>query len=212
MTTLSAEEALARLARPETVLVDVRESEELAKTGRIAGAVHVPRGVLEFQADPASPTHKAELGGGRSLILYCASGNRSALAAKALQEMGLGPVAHVAGGFAALEKAAGWSSRPDRRRSPARVLPPGGTRNGVPVFGERDRHRTGPCWIHSCRLRVAPPHTALPTRLPMPAVTAMARAPQKATRAVAFGTAAPPARAPRAPRTARKTSEAPDTV
>jgi rhodanese-related sulfurtransferase len=107
VTTLSAEEALDRLARTETVLVDVRESEELAKTGRIAGAVHVPRGVLEFQADPASPTHKAELGGGRSLILYCASGNRSALAAKALQEMGLAPVAHVAGGFAALEKAGG---------------------------------------------------------------------------------------------------------
>lgn len=107
VTTLSAEEALAHLAQPDTVLVDVRESEELAKTGRIAGAVHVPRGVLEFQADPASPTHKAELGGGRSLILYCASGNRSALAAKALQEMGLAPVAHVAGGFSALEKAGG---------------------------------------------------------------------------------------------------------
>ncbi len=105
VTTLSAEEALARLAQPDTVLVDVRESEELAKTGRIAGAVHVPRGVLEFQADPASPTHKAELGGGRSLILYCASGNRSALSAKSLDDMGLGPVAHVAGGFPALAKA-----------------------------------------------------------------------------------------------------------
>lgn len=105
VTTLSAEEALTRLAQPDTVLVDVRESEELAKTGRITGAVHVPRGVLEFQVDPASPTHKAELGGGRRLVLYCASGNRSALAAKALDDMGLGPVAHVAGGFSALEKA-----------------------------------------------------------------------------------------------------------
>ncbi len=56
----------------------------------------MPRGVLEFQADPASPTHKAELGGGRTLILDCASGNRSALAAKALQEMGLAPVVHAA--------------------------------------------------------------------------------------------------------------------
>ena len=105
--TLSAEEALRGLGQPGTVLVDVREGEELARTGRIAGAIHVPRGVLEFQADPASPSHKAELGGGRRLILYCASGNRSALAAKALQEMGLGPVAHVAGGVAALEKAGG---------------------------------------------------------------------------------------------------------
>ncbi len=103
--TLSAEEALSRLRQPDTILVDVREGEELAKTGKIAGAVHVPRGFVEFQADPASPTHKAELGGGRRLVLYCASGNRSALAAKSLNDMGLGPVVHVAGGFPALQKA-----------------------------------------------------------------------------------------------------------
>lgn len=105
--TLSAEEALSRLGQPDTILVDVREGEELAKTGKIAGAVHVPRGFVEFQADPASPTHNAELGGGRRLVLYCASGNRSALAAKSLNDMGLGPVVHVAGGFPALEKAGG---------------------------------------------------------------------------------------------------------
>ena len=103
--TLSADEALARLGQPDTVLVDVREGEELAKTGKIAGAVHVPRGFLEFQADPASPTHRAELGGGKRLVLYCGSGNRSALAAKTLNDMGLGPVAHVAGGFPTLAKA-----------------------------------------------------------------------------------------------------------
>jgi len=103
--TLSAEAALARLADPGTVLVDVREGEELAKTGRIAGAVHVPRGFVEFQADPASPTHRAELGSAKRLVLYCGSGNRSALAAKMLNDMGLGPVAHVAGGFSALAKA-----------------------------------------------------------------------------------------------------------
>lgn len=103
--TLSAEEALARLGQPGTVLVNVREGEELAKTGRIAGAVHVPRGFLEFQADPASPTHRAELGEGKRLVLYCGSGNRSALAAKSLNDMGLGPVAHVVGGFPALAKA-----------------------------------------------------------------------------------------------------------
>ncbi|MGC5781073.1 rhodanese-like domain-containing protein [Methylobacterium sp. NFXW15] len=103
--TLSAEEALARVGQPDTVLVDVREGEELAKTGRIAGAVHVPRGFLEFQADLASPTHRTELGGGKRLVLYCGSGNRSALAAKTLNDMGLGPVAHVAGGFPALAKA-----------------------------------------------------------------------------------------------------------
>lgn len=109
--TLSAEEALARLGQPDTVLVDVRDGEELAKTGKIAGAVHVPRGFLEFQADPASPTHKAELAGGKRLVLYCASGNRSALAAKTLKDMGLGPVAHVAGGFPALAQAGGAVER-----------------------------------------------------------------------------------------------------
>lgn len=105
--TLSPEEALKSLGRADTVFVDVREREEINKTGKIAGAVHVPRGFLEFQADPAGPTHKAELGGGKRLILYCASGNRSALAAKTLQDMGLGTVAHVAGGFSALKKAGG---------------------------------------------------------------------------------------------------------
>ncbi|MDP4006473.1 rhodanese-like domain-containing protein [Methylobacterium sp. NEAU K] len=103
--TLSAEEALTRLRQPDTLFVDVREGEELSKTGKIAGSVHVPRGFLEFHVDPASPTHNAELGGGKRLVLYCASGNRSALAAKTLKDMGLGPVSHIAGGFSALEKA-----------------------------------------------------------------------------------------------------------
>ena len=60
---------------------------------------------LEFQADPTSPSHKAELGGGKRLVLYCGSGSRSALAAKTLKEMGIGTVAHVAGGFGALQQA-----------------------------------------------------------------------------------------------------------
>ncbi|WP_371827012.1 rhodanese-like domain-containing protein [Microvirga sp. VF16] len=103
--TLTAEESLKLLGSPDVVFVDVREGEELEKTGKARGAVHVPRGFLEFQADPASPSHKAELGGGRRLVLYCASGNRSALAAKTLKDMGIGNVAHVAGGFAALRQA-----------------------------------------------------------------------------------------------------------
>lgn len=109
--TLSADEALRRLGQADTVLVDVREGEEIAKTGRIAGAVHVPRGFLEFQADPASPTYKAEFGGGKKLILYCGSGGRSALAAKTLKDMGLTSVAHVAGGFSALQQAGGAVER-----------------------------------------------------------------------------------------------------
>ncbi|KOX53057.1 rhodanese-like domain-containing protein [Methylobacterium sp.] len=102
---LSAEEALARLGQPDTVFVDVREGEEVRKSGKVKGAVHVPRGFLEFQVDPSSPTHKAEFSAGKRLVLYCGSGNRSALAAKTLKEMGVEHVAHVDGGFPALEKA-----------------------------------------------------------------------------------------------------------
>lgn len=103
--TLSGEEAVKLAGDPNVVFVDVREGEELHRTGKLQGALHVPRGFLEFQADPASPTHKPELGGGKKLVLYCASGNRSALGAKALNEMGITNVAHVAGGFLALQQA-----------------------------------------------------------------------------------------------------------
>jgi rhodanese-related sulfurtransferase len=103
--TLSGEEAAKLVGDPNVVLVDVREGEELQTTGKVQGAVHVPRGFLEFQADPASPSHKPELGGGKKLVLYCASGNRSVLGAKALKEMGIENVAHVAGGFNALQQA-----------------------------------------------------------------------------------------------------------
>ncbi|GAC1554987.1 MAG: rhodanese-like domain-containing protein [Beijerinckiaceae bacterium] len=103
--TLSAEEAVKLVRDPNVVFVDIREGEELQKTGKVQGAVHIPRGFLEFQADPNSPTHKAELGGGRKLVLYCGSGGRSALGAKTLKEMGLQNVVHVAGGFPALQRA-----------------------------------------------------------------------------------------------------------
>ena len=105
--TLSGEEAVELVGNPNVVFVDVREGEELQKSGKLLGAVHVPRGFLEFQADPNSPTHKPALGGGKKLVLYCGSGSRSALGAKALQEMGIANVAHVAGGFPALEQAGG---------------------------------------------------------------------------------------------------------
>ena len=103
--TVSGEQAVKLLGDPDVVLVDVREAEELHKTGKLRGAVHVPRGFLEFQADPSSPTHKPELGHGKKLVLYCGSGSRSALGAKSLREMGFENVAHVAGGFPALQQA-----------------------------------------------------------------------------------------------------------
>ncbi|GJE02973.1 rhodanese-like domain-containing protein [Methylobacterium isbiliense] len=112
--TLSGEDAVKLVGDPSVVFVDVREGEELQKSGKLLGAVHVPRGLLEFQADPTSPTHKPEFGGEKKLVLYCGSGSRSALAAKTLKEMGIDNVAHVAGGFPALQKAGGPSSEAER--------------------------------------------------------------------------------------------------
>ena len=103
---LSPEHAAKLVGDPAVLFVDLREPHEVAESGRVDGAVNVPRGLLEFQADPDSPAHRPELSQGRRLVLYCGSGARSALAAKTLQDMGIGDVVHVPGGFAAL-KAAG---------------------------------------------------------------------------------------------------------
>lgn len=103
--TLSAEDALKLAHDPNVVFVDVREGQEVGKTGKLEKAVHAPRGLLEFQADPASPSHNKALSGEKRLVLYCASGNRSALAGATLKSMGFTNVAHVGGGFAALQKA-----------------------------------------------------------------------------------------------------------
>ena len=92
------------LAGGVAVLVDVREPGERAEVGVIAGAVHVPRGMLEFCADPASPAHRSELAPERRVILHCASGGRSALAAVVLRDMGYQDVAHLDGGLAAWER------------------------------------------------------------------------------------------------------------
>lgn len=82
------------------LLVDVREDAECAQ-GTIPGALHVPRGMLEFRADPASPAHLAVLDPTRRIILHCAAGGRSALGALALRELGFANVAHLDGGFRA---------------------------------------------------------------------------------------------------------------
>lgn len=96
---ITTEEAAGKLDDPDTVFVDVRESGERAKTGGIPGSVHVPRGFLEFMADPSSPNHKPELSSGKTLVIYCASGGRSALAGKTLKEMGIDKVINLVGGF-----------------------------------------------------------------------------------------------------------------
>ena len=103
---LAPEKVMAELAKGNVVLIDIREPEELKQAGKISGAVNAPRGMLEFYADSSLPYHKPEFDKDKRLILYCASGGRSALAVKTLKEMGYKNVAHIDGGFKAW-KAAG---------------------------------------------------------------------------------------------------------
>jgi rhodanese-related sulfurtransferase len=105
--TVPVEEAIKLAGDPNVVLVDIRETVERQKTGTAKGALHAPRGFLEFHADPESPMHLPALASGKRILLFCASGGRSALAAKTLQEMGVPNVAHVKGGFGAWKQAGG---------------------------------------------------------------------------------------------------------
>ncbi len=111
VTTVPPEAALALAGRADVLFVDLRDPRELAREGKIPGAFHCPRGVLEFWIDPESPYARPVFQEARSFLFYCASGWRSALAAKAAQEMGLAPVAHLGGGFTAW-KAAGGAVEP----------------------------------------------------------------------------------------------------
>jgi len=95
---LSVEETAAEAAKGATI-VDLREEEERRASGAIPGAIHAPRGMLEFYADPSSPYHKPELDPSKRVILHCAAGGRSALAAATLQDMGYENVAHLEAGF-----------------------------------------------------------------------------------------------------------------
>ena len=96
---LTPDQVASELAGGQAVVVDLREPGECAESGSIPGAVLAPRGMLEFYADPSSPYHKAELDPSRRTVLYCASGGRSALAAKMLQQLGYANVAHLDGGI-----------------------------------------------------------------------------------------------------------------
>ena len=105
--TLPAAAAVKLVDDPGVTFVDVRDQSEREKTGTIRGAVHAPRAFLEFLADPASERHLPAFSSGKRFVLFCASGGRSALAAKTLQDMGLARVAHVAGGLPAWAAAGG---------------------------------------------------------------------------------------------------------
>jgi rhodanese-related sulfurtransferase len=103
---LSVDQVAAELDGGDAILIDVREQVERDQQGVIPGAVHAPRGMLEFYADPTSPYHRPEFDPDRRIILHCAAGGRSAMGADVLQRMGYGRVAHLDGGFTAW-KAAG---------------------------------------------------------------------------------------------------------
>ena len=102
VTTIEPKEAKTLLELDNHLLIDIRDIRELWKSGTVKGARHIPRGMLEFWLDPESPYFKSDLKVDMVKILYCASNWRSALASKALMEMGFTNVMHVQGGFQAL--------------------------------------------------------------------------------------------------------------
>ena len=112
---LAAADAAAELEHADALLVDVREPDETAR-GVIPDAVLVPRGMLEFHADSAAACHLDGFDPGRRVILYCATGSRSALAARSLQELGYRDVAHLRGGLTAwLDEGRPITGPPGRR-------------------------------------------------------------------------------------------------
>jgi len=104
-------QAREMIGKGNTLVVDVRDAPEVEKSGKIAGAVHVSRGMLEFRADPESPYHDKNFARDKTLILYCASGGRSALAAKLLKDMGYDHV-YNAGAFKDWAESGGEIERP----------------------------------------------------------------------------------------------------
>ena len=99
--TMTIEESIAAHAADTVLVLDIRDVRERKRTGFIPNSVHMPRGMLEFWADPESPYYRDEFATDKKLLLHCASAWRSALAARALFEMGYENVAHVGGGFTA---------------------------------------------------------------------------------------------------------------
>ena len=114
--TLPAADAIALHGSPGVTFVDLRDIRELDREGRVPGAFHCPRGMLEFWIDPASPYHKAAFAQDKKFVFFCAGGLRSALAAQTAQMMGLAPVAHIAGGFSAWKQAGGPVEPPGEKK------------------------------------------------------------------------------------------------
>jgi rhodanese-related sulfurtransferase len=105
--TLSVDDAKALHGSDDVIFVDIRDVRELNRDGRMPGAFHCPRGMLEFWIDPASSYHKPAFAEDKRFVFFCAGGLRSALAAQTAQRMGLKPVAHIRGGFGDWKKSGG---------------------------------------------------------------------------------------------------------
>ena len=105
VTTITAEEAFKLSNEDKCTLIDIREKSELEKTGRVENSKHIPRGMLEFWLDPEGSYFKnGKVDMNKEMILFCAGGLRSALAAKTLKEMGFEKVSHIDGGFSAISQ------------------------------------------------------------------------------------------------------------
>ena len=103
--TISSEEAYSMMKEGKTNLIDIRDIRELQNEGKVEGAIHIPRGMLEFWLDPESSYFKqGKLDLSKEMVLFCAGGLRSALAAKSLKEMGFKKVSHIDGGFGAIKQ------------------------------------------------------------------------------------------------------------
>ena len=103
--TINTEQALALVKENKCNLIDIRDVRELEKEGRVENSVHIPRGMLEFWIDPNSQYFKeGKLDLNKEMVLFCAAGARSALAAKSLKDMGFEKVSHVEGGFGAIKQ------------------------------------------------------------------------------------------------------------
>ena len=103
--TISTDEAHSKMKEDKSNLIDIRDIRELQNEGKVEGAVHIPRGMLEFWLDPESAYFKqGKLDLDKEMVLFCAGGVRSAVAAKSLKDMGFEKVSHIDGGFGAIKQ------------------------------------------------------------------------------------------------------------
>lgn len=117
--TLSIDQAEEQLGDDNVVFVDLRDPRELQREGKIPNALHAPRGMLEFWVDPSSPYFKDIFGEEKNFIFYCQSGWRSALATKAVQDMGMENVSHIGEGFRGWKDSGAETEVVESKRSPS---------------------------------------------------------------------------------------------